>query len=146
MPTISITSSLFRFGSRSSFKSPDGLAFSVCSQTVLSRPPVGLGSVDLMGSDPIMTAIEAKTQTFLASTTVSRGSDPIKSTLILKRLFFVLRPQMIRQCVRCRHDFAGCEIRRDLTGGGFRAVAAVDQIHLTAGSEVTANGAGGGFA
>ncbi len=35
---------------------------------------------DLMGSDPFMTAIEAKTQTCLASTTVSRGSDPIKST------------------------------------------------------------------
>ena len=32
-------------------------------------------SVDLMGSDPFMTAIEAKTQTFLASTPVSRGSD-----------------------------------------------------------------------
>ena len=39
-----------------------------------------LWHVDLMGSDPFMTATEARTQTFLASTNVSRGSDPIKST------------------------------------------------------------------
>ena len=34
-----------------------------------------------MGSDPFMTGIEAKTPRFFASATVSRGSDPIKSTV-----------------------------------------------------------------
>jgi hypothetical protein len=34
-----------------------------------------------MGSDPFITAVEGKKSPFLASTTVSRGSDPIKSTL-----------------------------------------------------------------
>jgi hypothetical protein len=37
-------------------------------------------AVDLMGSDPFITAVEGKTSPFLASTTVTRGSDPIKST------------------------------------------------------------------
>ena len=34
-----------------------------------------------MGSDPFMTGVEAKTPTILTSIPVSRGSDPIKSTL-----------------------------------------------------------------
>ncbi len=38
-------------------------------------------AVDLMGSDPFITAVEGKKSPFLASTTVSRGSDPIISTL-----------------------------------------------------------------
>ena len=41
-------------------------------------------SVDLMGSDPFIADIEAKTPPFFASATVSRGSDPIKSTASMR--------------------------------------------------------------
>jgi two-component system CheB/CheR fusion protein len=37
-------------------------------------------AVDLMGSDPLLTVAEAKTDRVLASTAVMKGSDPIKST------------------------------------------------------------------
>ena len=41
--------------------------------------------VDLMGSDPFMTEVEAKIRPFFAEPTVSRGSDPIKSTAVSRR-------------------------------------------------------------
>ena len=39
-----------------------------------------LQSVDLMGSDPLLTVVEAKNGDFFPSTAVMKGSDPIKST------------------------------------------------------------------
>ena len=42
-----------------------------------------LEAIDLMGSDPFMTEVEAKTPTIFPSIPVSRGSDTIKSTLCL---------------------------------------------------------------
>ena len=42
-----------------------------------------LGSVDLIGSHPLFTVIEAKNVWVLASLAVMKGSDPIKSTLCL---------------------------------------------------------------
>ena len=38
-------------------------------------------TVDLMGSDPLLTVVEAKHVWVLASIAVMKGSDPIKSTL-----------------------------------------------------------------
>jgi hypothetical protein len=35
-----------------------------------------------MGSDPLLTVVEAKNGDFFPSTAVMKGSDPIKSTLI----------------------------------------------------------------
>ncbi len=62
-------------------RNPTGLRSFADTGRIESSSDPARQSVDLMGSDPFMTAIEAKTQTFLASTTVSRGSDPIKSTV-----------------------------------------------------------------
>ena len=42
--------------------------------------PPGKQSVDLMGSDPLLTVIEAKFVDFFVSTPVMKGSDPITST------------------------------------------------------------------
>ena len=48
------------------------------SPTTVTRG--GQGSVDLMGSDPLLTVVEAKNVWVLASVAVMKGSDPIKST------------------------------------------------------------------
>ncbi len=42
-------------------------------------------AVDLMGSDPFITAVEEKKRGFWLRRTVSRGSDRIKSTLLRGR-------------------------------------------------------------
>ena len=42
-------------------------------------------SVDLMGSDPLLTVVEAKNGDSFLSTAVMKGSDPIKSTASLCR-------------------------------------------------------------
>jgi hypothetical protein len=53
---------------------PGGLVFGFCQRTSQI--------VDLMGSDPLVTVVEAKNGDFFPSTAVMKGSDPIKSTLV----------------------------------------------------------------
>ena len=54
-----------------------------------------------MGSDPFMTAIEAKTQTFLASTTVSRGS-PLNQRSEYAACGIKVAVSIFRKCWFCR--------------------------------------------
>ena len=97
--------------------------------------------IDPMGFMGVM-----KTMRQALNAVIRIHSSAIFVDLEFKRLRFFACPQVHRQGIWCRHDVVCLKVCADFTGGGFGSVAAVDQVHLTAGSEISANCAGGGFA